>query len=103
MLPFTLANVRTLIDEYLAEHPDGVDVTAYVLSKLGRRSVEVHAKAARLDLGGANREVGATVREMLIRKYPAAEKLVEIPVNPERWPDLVGWVTSYTAHRVPRR
>lgn len=102
MLPFTLANVRTLIDEYLASYPDGVDVTAYVLSKLGKSSVEAYAKSAHLDLGAANKEIGATVRELLVRKYPAAEKLVEIPVNAERWPALGGWVMSYTAHRVPR-
>jgi hypothetical protein len=102
MLPFTLANVRTLIDEYLTSHPDGVDVTAYVLTKLGKSSVEAHARAARLDLGAAAREIDATVRELLVRKHPAAEKLVQIPVRAERWPELAGWVTSYTAHRVPR-
>lgn len=103
MLPSTLANVRALIDEYLTNHPDGVDMTAYGLSKLGRISVETYAKAAHIDLGKTNQEISATVREMLIRKYPAAEKLIEIPVNSERWPDLAGWVASYTAHRVSRK
>lgn len=73
MLPFTLSNVRTLIDEYLAAHPDGTDVTAFVLSHLGRESVEAHARAAGISPGRANQEVGATVREMLLRKHPEAE------------------------------
>lgn len=102
MLPFTLSNVRALIDEYLAAHPDGTAVTAFVLSRLGRASVETHARAAGITPGRANQEVGATVRELLLRKHPEAERLEEVPVNAAHWPELADWVTAYTAHRVPR-
>lgn len=100
MTKFTLANVRILIEEYTASHPGGVDVSAHVLSRLGRESVEAHARAAKLTLEQAIKEVEATVHELLLRKHPGAQKLELLPAKPEHWPDLAGWVTGYTAYRI---
>lgn len=102
MAKLTLANVRTWIDEYVNAHPDGIDVTAYVLGQLGREGVEAHSKATHISFDQAKQEIGATVKEMLYRKYPASEQLQPIPVNETRWPDLAGWVSSYTTYRIAK-
>lgn len=102
MAKFTLSNVRGWIDEYAQAHPEGTDVTAYVLSKIGREGAEAHAQGARIDLGQANQEIGRTVKEMLLRAYPNSQQLPPVPVNEARWPDLAGWVTSYTAYRIAK-
>jgi hypothetical protein len=97
---FTLSNVRKLIDEYVASHPDGIDVIAHVLSGLGRPAVEAHAQSAQLSLDQATQEVVATARELLLRKHPASQVLEALPVSAERWPALAGWVERYPAHRI---
>lgn len=99
-MEFTLKNVQMWIDDYHAEHPDGVDVTAHVLSQIGKETAAAYAARVKIGPGEANQEIGRTVREMIRRKYPQSEVLQEIPVNPERWPTLAGWVHSYTAHRI---
>lgn len=103
MLTFTLANVRTLIDEYVADEPEGTDVVAHVLSKLGRETLEAHAQRAGLGLPQACLEVEATVREMLQRKHPGTTRVEDVPLNPARWPELSGWVGRYGAYRIAGR
>lgn len=100
MAKFTLANIRTWIEEYAQTHPDGIDVTAFVLSRLGQAEVEAHANTAHISFDRAKQEIGATVKEMLLRKYPASEQLHPVPVNEARWPDLAGWAGSYTTYRI---
>ena len=102
MAKFTLANVRIWIDEYVQASPDGIDVTAFVLDKMGREDMETYGKAAHVSLDQANQEIGATVKEMLFRKYPASQQLHAIPVNQSKWPNLAGWVSSYTTYRIAK-
>jgi len=42
-MDFKLGNVRVAIAEYVRQNPGGQDVTAYVLSRLGRVDVEKYA------------------------------------------------------------
>ncbi len=102
MAKFTLANVRTWIDEYAQAHPDGIDVTAYVLDQIGREDVDAYSRAAHVSADQGNQEIGATVKELLFRKYPTSEQLHAIPVHPGKWPGLMGWVNSYTTYRIAK-
>lgn len=102
MAKFTLTNVRGWIDEYVDKTPGGIDVTAFVLDRMGREDMEAYAKAANVSPDQAKQEIGATVKEMLLRKYPASEQLHPVPVNAAKWPNLAGWVGSYTTYRIAR-
>ena len=40
------------------------------------------------------------MKERLFEKYPATKELDLVKVDPERWPQLVGWVASYTTYDI---
>ena len=93
--------IRTCIDSYIKGNPKGRDLTAFVLSRLGRLSVEKYARAAhkgRLD--EAERAIGTLVKELLLEMYRASRPLREVKVDPAAFPDLVGWVSGYMTYEV---
>jgi hypothetical protein len=99
--------IETWINEYLAEKPDGLDVTAHVFSKIGREDFYSSCGVNKL-LGDARqrrideekRKMGMLVLEKLNSMFYIVDTLGVVPVDPVAWPTLVGWVSSYSQHRV---
>lgn len=98
------ANIRRVIDEYFEQFPDGVDVTAFVLDRIGRSDMEHDAKVTRRSLDQAKQEMGRLISsEILPSMFSGVEPLNLVKVDAVKWPGLAGWVASYTQHRVGRR
>jgi hypothetical protein len=97
-------NIRQAIDDYFAQFPDGLDVTAFVLDRIGHADMEQDAKTTRRSLDQAKQEMGRLISaEILPSMFTGVEPLGLVKVDADKWPALVGWVTSYTQHRVGRR
>lgn len=95
------------MNDYLTANPEGLDVTAYVLDKIGpddfvrycgAQSLVGKPRQKRID--DAKRKMGAEVKEKLEGMFHIVDSLGSVPVNPETWPELAKWVTSYTQQRV---
>lgn len=95
------------INDYLHGSPEGLDITAYVLDKIGlddfgsycgAKSLLGDGKKRRMD--DAKRKMGQEVKEKLDSMFHIVDTLSLVPVDPARWPNLANWVTSYTQHRV---
>jgi hypothetical protein len=98
------SNIRAAIDDYFRETPDGLDVTAFVLDRLGRKDMEADARATHRSLKQANTDLGRLIAsEFLPEMFSVVEPLASVKVDPTRWPALAEWVTSYTQHRIDRR
>jgi hypothetical protein len=96
--------IRAAIDEYFRGSPAGLDVTAFVLDKIGQTDMESDAKATRRTIDQAKQEMGGLISsEILPEMFSGVEPLDSIKVDGARWPELVKWVTSYTQHRVGQR
>jgi hypothetical protein len=98
------ANIRAAIDDYFRGSPDGLDITAYVLDKIGQRDMESDAKVTHRTMDQAKQELGRLISsEILPEMFRDVEPLELVKVDGTHWPDLVNWVTSYTQHRVGQR
>jgi len=103
MKPFK-ASIRTAVDDYFRESPDGLDVTAHVLNKIGHVDMESDARTTHRTLDQAKQEFGGLISsEILPEMFTGVEPLELVKVDGTRWPDLAKWVTSYTQHRVGQR
>jgi len=103
MKPFKAA-IRTAIDDYFHGVPDGLDVTAFVLDRIGQKDLEADARATRRTTDQAKQELGRLVSsEILPEMFWGVDVLDLVKVDESRWPGLAVWVTSYTQHRVGRR
>lgn len=97
-------NIRQAINDYFAQFPDGLDATAFVLDQIGRADMEADAKNTRRSLDQAKQELGRLISsEILPAMFYSVEVLEKVSVDPKKSPGLVGWVASYTQHRVGRR
>jgi hypothetical protein len=98
------ANIRAAIDEYFRGSPAGLDVTAFVLDRIGQADMESDARATRRTIDQAKQEMGRLVSsEILPEMFSDVEPLELVRVDGTHWPELAKWVTSYTQHRVGRR
>jgi hypothetical protein len=106
MLP-TVKLMESWINEYLAAHPDGLDVTAHVFSKIGRDHFSSYCGASKL-LGNARqkrldeskKKFGMEIKEKLNGMFEVVDLVGVVSVDPTAWPALEGWVTKYSQHRV---
>jgi hypothetical protein len=100
----TKEEIRQSINAYFTGDPSGLDVTAFVLDRIGRDEMERDAKTTHRSLDQAKQEMGKLIsQELLPQLFSGVEVLDSVKVDAHRWPDLIGWVTSYTQHRVGRR
>jgi hypothetical protein len=98
------SNLRTWIDEYFGESPDGLDVTAHVLNQIGQADMQSDANTTNRTMDQAKQEMGRMVSaEILPEMFSGVETLGSVKVDEKRWPELAKWVASYTQHRVGRR
>ena len=98
------ANIRTAVENYFRESPDGLDVTGYVLNKIGQVDMESDARTTHRTLDQAKQEFGRLISsEILPEMFTGVEPLEKVKVDGTRWPDLAKWAASYTQHRVGRR
>lgn len=103
MKPFK-SNIRAAIDEYFHVSPGGLDVTAFVLDRIGQSDMESDARATRRTIDQAKQEMGRLISsEILPEMFSGVEPLGLVKVDGTRWPELVKWVASYTQHRVGQR
>jgi hypothetical protein len=100
----TKEGIRQAIDAYFAQDPNGLDVTAYVLNRIGQDDMERDAKTTHRSMDQAKQEMGKLIsQEMLPQLFSGVEVLDSVRVDAEKWPDLARWVATYTQHRVGRR
>jgi hypothetical protein len=100
----TKEGIRQAINAYFTQNPNGLDVTAFVLNSIGHEDMERDAKTTHRSLDQAKQEMGRMVSEELLpQMFSGVEALCLVKVDGHRWPNLAGWVTSYTQHRVGRR
>jgi hypothetical protein len=100
----TKEGIRQAINAYFAQNPTGLDVTAFVLDRIGHDDMERDAKTTHRSLDQAKQEMGKLISQELLRQlYSGVEVLDSVAVDPVKWPGLAGWVTTYTQHRVGRR
>ncbi len=100
----TKEGIRQAITTYFDQIPNGLDVTAFVLDRIGREDMERDAKTTHRSLDQAKQEMGKLIsQELLPQLFFGVEVLDSVRVDTQRWPNLVGWVTSYTQHRVGHR
>ncbi len=98
------ANIRAAIDEYFRGSPAGLDVTAFVLDRIGQTDMDSDAKATRRTIDQAKQEMGRLISsEILPEMFSGVEPLDLVRVDTAHWPELAKWVTSYTQHRVGQR
>jgi hypothetical protein len=103
MKPFK-ANIRAAIEDYFRDSPDGLDVTAHVLDAIGPDDMESDARNTHRTIDQAKQDLGRLISsEILPEMFFGVEPLNLVKVDAKRWPNLVGWVASYTQHRVGRR
>jgi ethanolamine utilization protein EutA (predicted chaperonin) len=96
--------IRQAIDAYFTKNPDGLDVTAYVLDRIGQDDMEVDAKTTHRSMDQAKQEMGKLIsQELLPQLFSGVEVLDNAKVDAGKWPDLSHWVATYTRHRVGRR
>jgi hypothetical protein len=95
------------INDYLAAHPDGLDVTAHVFTQIGRDDFSSYCGAGKLlgatkqkRIDDAKRKMGMEIKEKLNRMFHVVETLDAVDVDPVAWPVLEGWVSSYSQHKV---
>jgi hypothetical protein len=97
-------NLAAAAASYLDTDPGGVDVTASILSDVGRAVMEQKAELTHRTLDQANEDLGKMISEEVLPSLFFDVKVLEsVKVDPKRWPTLAGWVTTYTQHRVGRR
>ena len=100
----TKEGIRQAIDAYFAQNPDGLDVTAYVLDRIGRDDMERDAKITHRSMEQAKQEMGKLIsQELLPQLFSGVEVLANDKVDSGKWPDLSRWVATYTRHRVGHR
>lgn len=100
----TKEGIRQAINAYFAQDPNGLDVTAYVLNRIGREDMERDAKTTHRSFDQAKQEMGKLIsQELLPQVFSGVEVLDSVRVDAEKWPDLARWVATYTQHRVGRR
>jgi hypothetical protein len=96
--------IRQAIDAYFTKNPDGLDVTACVLDRIGRDDMGQDAKTTHRSMDQAKQEMGKLIsQDLLPQLFSGVEVLDNVRVDAEKWPDLAGWVATYTQHRVGRR
>ncbi len=100
----TKEEIRRAIDSYFMQSLDGLDVTAFVLDRIGRDEMERDAKTTHRSMEQAKQEMGKLISQELLRQmFWDVEVLDSVKVDPTIWPGLAGWVATYTQHRVGRR
>jgi hypothetical protein len=100
----TKEGIRQAINAYFAQDPNGLDVTAFVLDRIGREDMERDAKTTHRSLDQAKQEMGKLIsQELLPQLFSGVEVLDSVRVDAKQWPTLAGWVANYTQHRVGRR
>jgi hypothetical protein len=88
----------------ITEAPGGLDVTAYVLDKIGQSDFESDVKATKQKFETAKQNMGKLIsQEILPEMFSGVEPLELVKVDEKRWPNLAKWVSSYTQHRVGKR
>jgi hypothetical protein len=97
----TIQNIEGAINDYLLTNPDGVDVTAHVLDRIGKEDFDRDDVApARKTLEQAKQDMGKLVKELLDKMFHIVEHLGNLPLDKALWPRLAPWVSSYTRHKV---
>ncbi len=106
MLP-TKTLMQQWINDYLRDNPEGLDVMAYVLDKIGQddfgvycgaRAMSDKAKQKRMDQ--AKQNFGKEISDKLEGMFHIVDHLAKVDVDAARWPSLVKWVNSFQQHRV---
>jgi hypothetical protein len=93
--------IRSAIDEYVADNPGGHDVTAFVLTRIGEAVFASYVRSAHKgDADAGKKELGALIKELLFEKHPSTKQLETVKVDFKKWPELSGWVTSYTTYDI---
>jgi hypothetical protein len=104
-IDYQKANIRAAIDEYFRLQPKGLDVTAYVLDRLGVANMNMFAKRTKKTMDTAKKDFGREMsEEYLPQMFESVRKLSTVKVDSEQFPRLASWVSSYTQHEVgPRK
>jgi len=97
----TKTNIRQTINDYLRQTPDGLDVTAFVMERIGHDDFrKFDVKPTGKTFEQAKQDMGKLIKELLDEMFRGVEHLSNVAVDPAKWPALSAWVTTYTQHRV---